>query len=51
MVVAAAAAAAAVVVVVVVVVCLTCDSTFWSLIIDVCTRYLIEDSCTKTFVN
>jgi len=31
---------------------LTCDSTFWSLVIDVYTHYLIEDNCIKTlFMN
>ena len=29
-----------------------CGSTFWSLVIDVYTRYLIEDNCIKTlFMN
>jgi len=29
-----------------------CDSTFWSLVIDVYTRYLVEDNCIKTlFMN
>ena len=30
---------------------LTCDSTFWSLVIDVYTRYLVENNCFKVKVK